>query len=112
MTLPASLSYLFVRGIAEDAADIRNLSVLEFRTFADELRYIIRLGLNVVEGAAAIRTWRAAAVNGPRQSLQKIRIASLRAGGFTWQDISEQLGVSLRTAYKNRAATLLLRKSA
>ena len=60
-----------MRGIAEDAADIRNLSVLEFRTFADELRYIIRLGRNVVEGAAAIRTWRAAAVNGPGSRFRK-----------------------------------------
>jgi hypothetical protein len=34
---------------ADDASDIRNLSVLEFRTFADELRYVIRLGLNVAK---------------------------------------------------------------
>jgi hypothetical protein len=33
----------------EDAADIRNLSVLEFRTFADELRYVIQPGLNVAK---------------------------------------------------------------
>lgn len=34
---------------AEDAAHICNLFVLEFRTFADELHYVIRLGLNVAK---------------------------------------------------------------
>ena len=38
------------------------------------------------------------------------RVASRRASGYTWQDISEQLGIALRTVYKNRAAALLLRK--
>jgi DNA invertase Pin-like site-specific DNA recombinase len=80
-----------------------------FASIAEFERELIRD--RVRSGVAAARA-RGKQIGRPRVIVDTVRMASLHAGGLTWQDISEQLGVSLRTVYKNRAAALLLRKSA
>ena len=80
-----------------------------FASIAEFERELIRD--RVRSGLRAARA-RGKRLGRPRAVLDTARIASLRASGCTWQDISVQLGISLRTVYKNRAAALLLRKSA
>ena len=80
-----------------------------FASIAEFERELIRD--RVRSGLRAARA-RGKRLGRPRVVLDAARMASLHAGGCTWQYISEQLGVSLRMASKNRAAALLLRKSA